>query len=135
MVIQSFIYFYLFIIINYYHYYRTYIQAVQGYTTEDVLSGWMNMKLIETETWNQKLSMVTFSSATVYFKFDDYVDADDIIYLDANGTEQEGYGWPKMYDNAPTILQEKVNRDALSILAAFLSHCDNFDGNQGFVCC
>ena len=92
------------------------------------------MKLIETNTWNQKLSLITFPSSIVYFKFDDYYDAEDILYLNEEGDEEEGFGWSEMYDNKSPLLQEKINRDALSILAAFLSHCDNFDGNQGFVC-
>jgi hypothetical protein len=94
----------------------------------------MNMKLIETGTWSAKAPVVSFPSAIAYFKFDKYEEGDDIVYLDDVGTELEGFAWHEMYDNRSPLADEMVNRDALSVLAAFISHCDNFDGNQGFIC-
>jgi hypothetical protein len=112
----------------------TYIQAVQGYDNEDVASGWMDMNLIRTGNWNNKVDEITFNSSIVYFKFDKYHDGDEIDYLDTNNEQQRGYFWPEMYSNPTADSVQATARDALSVIAAFLSYCDNFDGNQGFIC-
>lgn len=118
----------------FYRYCRTYIQAKQGYDQEDVLSGWLDVKLLESNQWDHKVPLVTFNSSIVYFKFNKYHDGDAIDYLDASGNEQSGFGWHEMYNNQTSDSIQKDARDALSIMASFLSHCDNFDGNQGFYC-
>jgi hypothetical protein len=112
----------------------TYVQAVQGYVNEDVASGWMDMQLIKTGNWNVTVDEAVFSSAIVYLKFDEYKDGDEIDYLDTAGVQQRGYFWPEMYANPTDDHTQAVARDALSVIAAFLSYCDNFDGNQGFIC-
>jgi hypothetical protein len=112
----------------------TYIQAVQGYNNEDVASGWMDMELIKTGNWNVTVDEAVFSSAIVYIKLDKYMDGAEIDYLDTEGVQQRGYFWPEMYDYPAADQDQAVARDALSVIAAFLSYCDNFDGNQGFIC-
>lgn len=115
---------------------------IQGYDSEDVMSGWMDMKLVHSGEWKQKASVVTFTSAIVYLKIDEYLDTDEIKYYpDANNQTQieEGFAWQELFifpnyhhddkDNTQTVA-----RNALSVIAAFISHCDNFDGNQGLLC-
>lgn len=120
---------------------RTYIQVIQGYDSEDALSGWMDMKLVKSGEWNKKFPLVTLSSATVYLKIDNYLDVDEIQYYtdpaQQNKTE-EGFGWYEMfiypnYHNDQDNTQS-IARHALSVIASFISHCDNFDGNQGLLC-
>jgi len=112
----------------------TYIQVIQGYDNEDALSGWMDMGLVKSGKWNQTADVVTFNSTIAYFKYKEYVDGDEIHYLDEAGVEQEGYAWNEMYDFSSSSHDEMVARDALSVIAAFISHCDNFNGNQGLIC-
>lgn len=112
----------------------TYIQAVQGYDNEDVMSGWMDMTLIKNGNWKTKVEESIFNSSIVYFKFDNYHDGDEIDYVDADNVQQRGYFWPEMYTYPTQDSTQAVARDALSTIAAFLSYCDNFDGNQGFIC-
>ena len=112
----------------------TYIQAVQGYDSEDVASGWMDMELIRTGNWNNKLEQITFNSSIVYIKLNKYVDGDEIDYLDSDGVQESGFFWSEMYNYPTSNHSESVARDALSVIAAFISYCDNFDGNQGFMC-
>jgi hypothetical protein len=112
----------------------TYIQAVQGYAQEDTLSGWLDVKLLNSGMWNTTLPLVTLDAAVVSLKLDDYMDGDAITYLDENGVQLMGFGWPEIYSNPSLDSSETVARDALSVVAAFISHCDNFDGNQGFIC-
>jgi hypothetical protein len=122
----------------------TYIQMIQGYDSEDMMSGWMDMKLVHSGEWNKKAPIVTFDSAIVYLKVDEYYDADEIIYYKdarSQNVTEEGFAWHEMFvypnyhngekdpDNTQTI-----GRNALTAIASFISHCDNFDGNQGFLC-
>lgn len=100
------------------------------------------MKLVKSGDWNKKAPVVTFSSAIAYFKIDEYLDADYIQYYKdpANQTVvEEGFSWYEMFifpnyhqnddDNTQTVA-----RHALSVIASFISHCDNFDGNQALIC-
>ncbi len=122
--------------------FRTYIQVIHGYDSEDVMSGWMDMKLVKSGDWNKRAPIVTFTSAIAYFKIDEYYDADFIQYYKdpANQTVvEEGFSWYELFifpnyhknDNDNT---QTVARHALSVIASFISHCDNFDGNQGLIC-
>lgn len=111
----------------------TYIQNIQGYDSEDVASGWINMDLTNSGEWNTTVPLLTFNSTIAYIKLDKYHDGDEIDYLDTDGNQQMGYFWQEMYDN-PTSGEQQTARDALSVIAAFLNYCDNFDGNQGFIC-
>ncbi len=54
----------------------TYIQAVQGYVSEDVASGWMDMNLIKNNNWNNKVDVVTFNASIVYVKLNKYRNGD-----------------------------------------------------------
>jgi len=112
----------------------TYIQMIQGYDSEDVMSGWMDMNLVKSGNWNTKVDEVVFNSSIAYIKLNKYLDGDEIDYLDAEGVQQKGYFWPEMYNHTTSVHDQSVARDALSTIAAFLSYCDNFDGNQGFIC-
>ena len=98
------------------------------------MSGWMDIPLIESGRWNKTFPLVHFDSAMVYFKFEDYYNGDEIVYSTDSGTLGEGFGWHEMFENASPSADEMITRDALSVIAAFISHCDNFDGNQGFIC-
>lgn len=115
----------------------TYVQAVQGYDQEDIMSGWLDVELLKTDRWNKTAPLVKLDSAVVYFKFDEYYDGDEIQYIssaNSSAPPEEGFGWHEMFNNASPNADEMVSRDALSVMAAFISHCDNFDGNQGFIC-
>jgi hypothetical protein len=112
----------------------TYIQMIQGYDSEDILSGWIDMKLIESGRWNTKVPRLSLPSAIAYIKLNKYFDGDEIDYLDSNGTQHRGYFWPEMYSYPTEDSTQSTSRDALSVIAAFLSYCDNFDENQGFFC-
>lgn len=92
------------------------------------------MPLIRNGDWKIKTDLVTFNSSIVYFKLDDFVDGDEIEYMDENNVQQSGWAWHEMYDNASPSHEQMVARDALSVIAAFISHVDNFDGNQGLIC-
>jgi hypothetical protein len=128
--------------LHFFYFCRTYIQVIQGYDSEDALSGWMDMKLVATEQWNHKASVVTFTSAIVYFKIDQYLDADEIVYyknsVAKNTSEvEEGFGWYEMYifpNSQSTDHTQMTARSALSVIASFISHVDNFNGNQGLLC-
>lgn len=113
----------------------TYIQMVQGHDEEDLLSGWMNLDLVNSGKWNTTLPLVSFSSALAYIKMDKYVDGDAITWINPDdGEVHTGFAWPELYSEPTPNADQQTARDALSVLAAFLGHCDNFDGNQGFIC-
>lgn len=116
---------------------------IQGYDSEDVMSGWMDMELVKSDQWNKRSPLVTFSSAIVYFKLNNYLNGDEIDYLDAKNDTQSGFDWHDLFifpyttSTTNTVEQQITQttaRSALSVIASFLSHCDNFDGNQGFIC-
>jgi hypothetical protein len=98
------------------------------------MSGWIDEELIKSGKWDTKLDVVTFASSVVYFKLNKYMDGDEIDYYDADGVLQSGFGWHEMYEHNSVDDAQMVLRDALSVIAAFLSYCDNFPGNQGFIC-
>ena len=112
----------------------TYIQQIQGYSEEDIASGWLDIPLIKSGKWNTTVPKSTFAGSIVYLKLDNYEDGDEIDYLDVNGNEQRGFVWSELYTKPTSDETQTVARDALTIIAAFLSYCDNFDGNQGFIC-
>jgi hypothetical protein len=121
---------------------RTYIQVIQGYDSEDALSGWMDMKLVATGQWNRKAEVVSLTSAIVCFKIDQYLDIDEIAYYNdpvAKNTSDigEGFGWYELYifpNSKSEDSTQMIARSALSVIASFISHVDNFNGNQGLLC-
>jgi hypothetical protein len=98
------------------------------------MSGWLDVKLLNSGLWNTTLPVVKLDAAIVSLKLKEYVSGDDIVIINEKGEEVKGFSWPEMYSNASAVHSEMVVRDALSVVAAFISHCDNFDGNQGFMC-
>jgi hypothetical protein len=95
------------------------------------------MELIENGGWKQKTDVLSLPLAIAYFPFDEYYDAVDILYsatADNANTTKEGFAWPELTIFPSYEKKQVIARQTLSVIAAFLSHCDNFDGNQAFVC-
>ena len=96
------------------------------------------MKLLvpkEAERWNQKVAVATFPLSIVQIKLNKYMEGDAIEYYKTNATTPSGgWGWPEMYANPTSDATQTIARDALSVVAALISHCDNFDENQGLMC-
>ena len=88
----------------------------------------MDLPLIKSGRWNQTAPVVQFSSAIVYFKLDEYMNGDEIDYLDASSNQQRGFFWNELFTKPTIDAEQQTARDALTVIAAFLSYCDNFDG-------
>lgn len=112
----------------------TYVLKKQGYTSENIASGWMDMRLIESGKWDEKRPVIALPLSIVEIKLSKYIDADDIVYMDKDSVTQTGFGWKELFEKPTTDHHQQVAREALTVIASFLSHCDNFDGNQGFLC-
>lgn len=119
----------------------TYIQVKQGYDSEDLASGWMSARLIDSGKYEMKVPELSLPSAVIYLKFDEYVNGDAIEYTtSANNETNTGFGWPELFSlayegtSSDDVSTQTIARDALTVIAALISHVDNFDGNQGFIC-
>ena len=111
----------------------TYIRKVSGLDPTDFVDGWVDIGLILSGGWSQKEEVVILNSTLAYFDWDLFQPADKIELADGN-TPQPGWRWPELYENLTNGTQEWIERDALTVIAAFVSHVDNYNGNQGFNC-
>ncbi len=115
----------------------TYTQVIQGYDSEDLASGWMDARLIDSGEWNKKVPLLRLPAAMIYLKWDEFINGDAIEYYNPQNASQieTGYGWKELFTFPITNNDEQMTaRNALSVIASFISHVDNFDGNQGFIC-
>ena len=80
---------------------------------------------IENSSRLEERSSKLFAPAVIEVKYD----GPKIESFDGSG-----WSWPEMYENMENPDSQKLQRDALTILAAFISHMDNKADQQRLVC-
>lgn len=112
----------------------TYIRKTDGLQSTDYVSGWVNLPLIWEGGWTKKVDVLELNSTLAYLDWSLFQPADRILLNGTTPPPQPGWGWPELYENVTRGSTEAIQRDALTVIAALVSHVDNYAGNQGFNC-
>jgi hypothetical protein len=103
----------------------TYIrETLNRVKAEDRISGLVRTDLLNNPRLKERDTR-TFFPAVIEFKYD----ASKIESL-----HDSGWAWAEIYEHMDNPSEQKIHRDALSILAAFLNHADNKPSQQRLVC-
>jgi hypothetical protein len=103
----------------------TYIRKKTGILDlQDKLNGMVRSDLVDSGDWQRKADLV-FEPAVVELKYDG---------PRIESEPDSGWSWTEIYDHMARPDKQKLQRDLLTIMAAFINHMDNKASQQRLVC-
>jgi hypothetical protein len=113
----------------------TYVEASCGMPSYDLINRWVDLELWLSGHWTEKVPSLQLPYALAYIDWDVYLPALEILGEPAEPTDPgiPGWAWPELSE-MEWPQNQSVERAALTILAALVSHADNKAINQGFNC-